>query len=306
MSERIYSELVLKIEDSIRLSAPARVVRVETLNELFDLVDDLDEASLFILTAEPQQVIICCDGDCHKVANTQQSPKTHFIRFGFGKFEQSSPPTRSITPITIRVDELNISAMIVHLERYFGWFGSIQTIYVLGSTVAVFEMHRFSVDHVLLSSTHEESIPRDLVLGSSQFAPSDHTIRLQFTVNRIGSDCLSLNGILSLLKYVDSQSVVMVRRVNRLGFNGANIIKKYFEHQFGKVSRVFMLPLRSRKKNVNLPSKTGFVVMESREDCFKVLQKNEYYIHPPGVTIAVGRFTHRAAMIDDQDPEYLT
>ncbi len=309
MSERNYSELVSTIIDSVRLSAPATLVRVGTLSELFDLVDEFDETSMFILTAEPQQVIICCDGDCHKVNVNQHSPKHHYIRFGFDNNGQC--PTRSLTPITIRVDEFNITAMILYLERYFRWFGGIDTIFVLGSTVAVFKMQPFAVDNVLLSSTHEVPIPRDLVLNQapSHVSPTkggsvDQSIRIQFTVNRIGSDCLSLNGILSLLKYVDSQSVIMVRRVNRLGFNGSTIIRNFFEQRFGRVSRVFMLPLRSRKKNVNLPSKTGFVVMESRSSCAAILERNEYYIQSPGVTIAVGRFTHRAAILTTENDAF--
>jgi hypothetical protein len=122
------------------------------------------------------------------------------------------------------------------LEQYFSWFGEIDMVYLLGSSVAVFRMkHTFSVSHILKSSTHEIAIPEVATANLSILSSGPmRSIRASFTVHAFENEALSLNTILSILKHVDPASVVMVRRVNRLGFDGKGLVKKYFEG-FGKV-----------------------------------------------------------------------
>jgi hypothetical protein len=271
-----YDELIRAINEETRQCSPAKTMRFGSLSELILTLEPVEKNKLFIVSAEP-------------VGALSTSPIA----------QMSNPSSLEYDDLDSRDlsnnSEYDLVALSSRLEEYFSWFGEIDSIYLLGTSVAVFVMkHAFSVTHVLKSSLHEVGISEAWVPGLSPMvrpAP-DRMVKANFTVHGYESDSLSLNTILALLKHVDPADVLMVRRVNRLGFNGKSLVKRYFQ-QYGKVLRVFMLPLRSRKKNVTLPSKTGFVVMASAKCCEVILKCEEHTIVPPDLSVSVGPFTHR-------------
>jgi hypothetical protein len=271
-----YDELIRAINEETRQCSPAKTMRFGSLSELILTLEPVEKNKLFIVSAEP-------------VGALSTSPIA----------QMSNPSSLEYDDLDSRDlsnnSEYDLVALSSRLEEYFSWFGEIDSIYLLGTSVAVFVMkHAFSVTHVLKSSLHEVGITEAWVPGLSPMvrpAP-DRMVKANFTVHGYESDSLSLNTILALLKHVDPADVLMVRRVNRLGFNGKSLVKRYFQ-QYGKVLRVFMLPLRSRKKNVTLPSKTGFVVMASAKCCEVILKCEEHTIVPPDLSVSVGPFTHR-------------
>ena len=276
---RSYDELIKAINEETRQSIPAATIRFESFTDLLMTLEPLEKASLFTVTAEP-------------LPSQGTSPVAQVSNPSSWDYDDVDSVESS------RRSSIDVGVLSTRLEEYFSWFGEIETIYLLGTSIAVFRMkHVFSVSHILKSSLHEVSVPEGLVpwqspgLTSVMYPGSGGMVKVNFTVHAFESDSLSLNTILSLLKHVDPSAVMMVRRVNRLGFNGKGLVKRYFE-QFGKVLRVFMLPLRSRKKNVTLPSKTGFVVMASAKCCEAIMRYEEHTI-VPGVSISVGPFTHR-------------
>lgn len=279
-NDRSYDDLIQVLVEESRLSLPAVTVRVDTFDELLRMLEPLDKNLLLIVSAESPPF--------------SNSPMSET-----GVWEEESDDL-SYSASGFSRSELDIGALTTRLEKYFSWYGEVDTIYLLGTSMAVFRMkHLFSVEHILQSSTHTIPIPQQLVAGSPQVAachisilgPESELVRTVFTVHAFESDSLSLNTILALLKHLDPASVFMVRRVNQLKFDGKRLVKRYFE-RFGKVLKVFMLPLRSRKKSVKLPSKTGFVVMDSAKCCETILKQLEHAI-VPGVQVSVGKFTHR-------------
>jgi hypothetical protein len=271
-SDRSYDDLMQEIHRQIRYATPALTVKVGSFGELLVILDQIEKSFLFIVSAEPQVF--------------QMPHYNKAISSGQGHLQDS-------------VIELDLARVAKYLEEYFFWFGTVEKIYVLGTSVLVFKMkHMFSVANILKRSQHEVGIPHDSIGIDGDACPVSILDSLPcprvsafFTVHPFNGESLSLNAILSLLKTVDPATVVMVRRVNRLGFNGSDLVKKYFE-RFGKVMRVFMLPLRSRKKNLTLPSKTGFILMESKQACVEILSTTEHVV-APGMSVSVGTFTHR-------------
>jgi len=254
--QRSYSELVQAMIQRTRSSPPARVVKLDTFEELVCALEPIDKARLFIVSIEPQ---------------TAPSISATFRPVGQDSLQLD--------------DEVDIGSMTGNMEEYFSWFGDVETIYILGNSVAVVNMRSsFSVTHVLRSCAHDISV---------------HGYRVMITVNEYLSECLSLNVILSILKHADPASVVMVRRVNRLGYEGAKSMKRYFS-RYGEVLRIFMLPLRSRKKNLALPSKTGFLVMRKPIGGAIIAEEKEHFVLP-NISVSVGRFTHRALMMQDDN-----
>ena len=288
--QRSYDELVWSILNESQATMPARTVKVDSFNELHDIVEPIDKGTLFIVSAEPQQLreklrceVFAHNYDCFPFGGSQTKEEKD-VEFGCP----------------------NVDVLAGHLESYFSWFGEIDTVFLLGSSIAVFKMkHTFSVSHILRSNVHEVAVPSALLdldsecrsNGSSphisMLTPvSTDKVNIHFTVNAFASNCLSLNGILALLKHVDPAAVLMVRRVNRLGHDGARVIGNYFQ-KFGRVVRVFMLPLRSRKKSQVLPSKTGFVVMDTAACCKAILATSSEHTVAPEVTVSVGTFVHK-------------
>jgi hypothetical protein len=276
---RSYDDLIRAINEETRLASPASRVTIESLNELLLFLESVDKNKLFFVTNEPPI----------SLSTSALTEKSITSSLDYEDIDSSCDS---------RIGESDLVAVSNRLEEYFSWFGEVETIYHLGTSIAVFMMkHAFSVTHILRSCLHEIPIPESLFGKNSPVsAPFLHPgagrmMQSNFTVHGYESDSLSLNTILSLLKYVEPAEVLMVRRVNRLGFNGKSLVKRYFQ-QFGKVLRVFMLPLRSRKKNVTLPSKTGFVVM-GNANCCEIILKSEEHNILPGITVSVGPFTHR-------------
>lgn len=271
-----YDELIRAINEETRQCSPAKTIRFDSLNELILALEAVDKSKLFIVSAEP-------------VGAVSTSPIAQMSNPSSLEYDEFDSPDLSDR------SEYDMAGLSSRLEEYFSWFGPVESIYLLGTSAAVFMMkHAFSVSHILKSSLHEVTVPEALTPGvSPTLRPTpDRMVKVNLTVHGYESDSLSLNTILSLLKHVDPAEVLMVRRVNRLGFNGKSLVKRYFQ-QFGKVLRVFMLPLRSRKKNVTLPSKTGFVVMASAKCCEVILKCEEHTILPPDISVSVGPFTHR-------------
>ncbi len=170
----------------------------------------------------------------------------------------------SVSPVDVSV-----------IEEYFSFYGTVSHIYILGRTYVIQMGSRFSVEQIFYSDTHDLS--QGLVL--SVFDPR--------------SDCLSLNEALTLLEVVPPSCVFMIRKVNKLGFNGSNVAMNYFS-AFGRVVKVVMLPLRSRKKNMPLPPKTGFVVMDCEYNVMNVLSQMHFV---EGHLVSTGRFSQRQMML---------
>lgn len=281
--EGSYDELVRALLSETRQSIPPLKFPVSSFSELLALTRPINKSLLFLVSAEPQAV------DRDSLEPNEAGRSIYGAAGSNAQFGEDR----------VNKVELDVSVLSGHLERYFSWFGEVDTVYLLGASVAVFRMkHAFSVSHILKCSTHDIAIPEVAVESSpasnlSILSPAPmRSVQVSFTVHAFENEALSLNTILAILKYVDPASVIMVRRVNRLGFDGKGLVKKYFE-AYGKVLRVFMLPLRSRKKSASLPSKTGFVVMDSVECCKEILRQEDHTVLP-GLSVSVGKFTHRS------------
>jgi|LauGreDrversion4_2_1035121.scaffolds.fasta_scaffold43695_3 hypothetical protein len=268
-----YRDLVEAVLRETRTAPQARLHRVTDYINLFDALYYAPKTQLLIVTFDSQEVVV------------------------------DLPLEGSIT--RLQQETIDMSQVVTHLESYFSWFGNACAVYVLGDSVAIFHMNdSFSVSHILRTSLHDISIPGRFVDRHLEHLDSSVMVRATFTVNPYSSDSLSLNTVLALLKHVDRAAVLMVRRVNRLGFDGATSMEKYFS-QFGRVIRIFMLPLKSRKKNVALPPKTGFLVMQSPEVCDRILAHGEEHDVLTGISVSVGPFTHRC-FIDNERNIYDT
>ena len=263
------SELADAILRETRLAPPARIRKATDLPQLFLMINPIPESQLLIITLDAQEISV---GNALNVFQRR-----------------------------VELEAVDMESAAPYLDGYLSWFGEACTAYILGNSVAVFHIcDSFSISHILKTSLHEVSISSRCIHPPSLIFDGSEMISVIFTINAFSSDCLSLNAVLSILKHVDPSSVIMVRRVNRLGFDGAKSMKQYFA-KFGRVLRIFMLPLKSRKKNISLPPKTGFLVMESAIECARILAHGEEHVVLPGVSVSVGKFTHRALMGKDYD-----
>ena len=257
-----YRELVEAILRETRSAPQARIHQLGDYIELVKLLENVAESHLFVVTFDSQDIAV----DHQRNVSYRGS---------------------------FRVDSVIMPCVVSYLETYFSWFGNACNVYVLGDSVSIFHMtDSFSVSHILKTNLHDISIPTRYLVGCYPHLDPQGTVRAMFTVNAYTNDCLSLNAVLAILKHVDPASVLMVRRVNRLGFGGSKSMQGYFS-KFGRVIRIFMLPLKSRKKNISLPPKTGFLVMESPAQCARILAHGQEHLVLPGVTVSVDTFTHR-------------
>lgn len=134
--DRCYDDLICALLLETRQSQPAVSVRFEWFRDLHDTLLPVDSGNLFFVSAEPQAPRDCPCG--------RQSCVDHIVSIGD------------------EMQELDLSKLLGNLNEYFSWFGTVQVIYLLGTSVAVFKMeHTFSVSHVLKCSLHEISIPKD-------------------------------------------------------------------------------------------------------------------------------------------------
>jgi len=257
-----YRELVEALLRETRSAPQAKIHRTVDYIQLVKLLNSVPESQLLVVTFDSQEVSV----------------------------ESSNDNYRGVA----RLDSVDMPLVVPYLETYFSWFGNACSVYVLGDSVAVFHMNdSFSVTHILRTTLHDISIPTRFFAGAVSHPQG--MLRAMFTVNAYASDCLSLNAVLAILKHVDPASVLMIRRVNRLGFDGAKSMNCYFS-KYGRVIRIFMLPLKSRKKNISLPPKTGFLVMGSPCECARILAYGEEHLVLPGVSVSVGTFTHRGLL----------
>ena len=262
---------------------------------------DLVEAVLRETRSAPQARLLPVTDYINLVDILRYTPASQLLIVTFDSQEIHVDLSGQYTNYQIRQDAIDVFRVVPYLESYFAWFGNACAVYVLGDSVAVFHMSdSFSVSHILRTTLHDIPIPGTCIDQMIPASDPSLMIRAMFTVNSYSNDCLSLNTVLALLKHVDRASVLMVRRVNRLGFDGARSMDRYFS-KFGRVIRIFMLPLKSRKKNVSLPPKTGFLVMQSPEICARILAHGEEHVVLPGVSVSVGTFTHRCLMDNDRN-----
>jgi hypothetical protein len=93
-----------------------------------------------------------------------------------------------------------------------------------------------------------------------------------------GEEEESLRTQLRDLAEIDNARVVMVRKINLLGVNCAEPLKKHFS-QFGNVERVMAAPTRSKCKKARLrPAPLGFIVMKTAAEAKAVLAGGEQQV----------------------------
>lgn len=125
----------------------------------------------------------------------------------------------------------------------------------------------------------------------------DHAARPSPTVDSAqAASTGTLRTHLRELQNIDHERILLVRKINRLGFEAPTILKCHYSH-YGAVDRV--LVAQSHVKSPTRPglaclrpSGLGFVVMVSSEDAQKVLSLGEEQV-VQGVTIYTYAFEHR-------------
>eukprot|EP00746_Dinoflagellata_sp_MGD_P076758 gnl/MRDRNA2_/MRDRNA2_30878_c0_seq1.p1 gnl/MRDRNA2_/MRDRNA2_30878_c0~~gnl/MRDRNA2_/MRDRNA2_30878_c0_seq1.p1 ORF type:complete len:302 (-),score=54.20 gnl/MRDRNA2_/MRDRNA2_30878_c0_seq1:81-986(-) len=111
----------------------------------------------------------------------------------------------------------------------------------------------------------------------------------------------TLRTHLSTLQNEDSMCVLIVRRINRLGFESDEALKEYFT-KLGNVRHVLVAHSRvkpSVKRPVARvrPAGIGFVVMETQEETNTVLAQKEHVIR--NVSVQVHRYETRCPIDED-------
>lgn len=106
---------------------------------------------------------------------------------------------------------------------------------------------------------------------------------------------MTLPDIFDMLSVEDPQCVVCVRRIHKLGFKSVKYIRQFF-NLFGTIRRVIVLPSRQKDISDKLtpmglpspvrPSSMCFLVMDSRDSAFKILEQSIYYIGPWPVDVS--------------------
>mmetsp|Transcript_82522 Transcript_82522/g.129748 ORF Transcript_82522/g.129748 Transcript_82522/m.129748 type:complete len:315 (-) Transcript_82522:176-1120(-) len=101
----------------------------------------------------------------------------------------------------------------------------------------------------------------------------------------------SLRDNLQRLATFESSRVIMVKKINKLGFNSNRVLQHFFS-KFGKVEEVLMTHGIDKRTNPDRPkyrpAAVGFMVVESSEVAAAILQSPEYNIL--GIDVTVGRF----------------
>jgi len=81
----------------------------------------------------------------------------------------------------------------------------------------------------------------------------------------------SLRTHLETLREVDCNRTILTRKINRLGFQSAQVLETYFA-KYGKVDKVLVSHCYARSRNLRFrPSGLGFVVMSSVEEAQAIL-----------------------------------
>jgi hypothetical protein len=81
----------------------------------------------------------------------------------------------------------------------------------------------------------------------------------------------SLRANLETLQSMDCNSIIQVRKINRLGFESSEALKEHFS-KYGKVDRVLVSHCYAKARNLRFrPSGLGFVVMSAAEEVQAIL-----------------------------------
>jgi len=114
----------------------------------------------------------------------------------------------------------------------------------------------------------------------------------------------TLRSHLQALQDKDPQCVLIVRKINRLGFESPNVLSAHFS-SYGQVEHVFVAHSHVRCQNRGVlaarlrPSGLGFLVMALKEDAEKIMQDGDEHT-VQGVSIKVQRFEKRADILAEE------
>lgn len=100
----------------------------------------------------------------------------------------------------------------------------------------------------------------------------------------------SLRDNLLALASIDQSRVVMIRKINRIGLNSANVLEAHYSN-FGGIERVMVshcLQNRTGFKRLR-PAALGFLVMDKAEDAKAIMDAGEVQT-VQGVEVSVGPF----------------
>lgn len=93
---------------------------------------------------------------------------------------------------------------------------------------------------------------------------------------------LTLSAIFRMLEVENSDSIICVRRIHKLGFKSVRLLRRYFS-AFGTVRKIVLLPSRPNEYGGKVdahirPSSMCFLVLDSRESALRVLTQEIYDI----------------------------
>jgi len=107
---------------------------------------------------------------------------------------------------------------------------------------------------------------------------------------------MSMKSQFQSLQSEDPATIFLLRRVSKLGLNGASILHRYFS-TFGPVKNVYTtVSNQARGKGRPRLSHLAFVVMETSEAVSQILEHSEHVCH--GQEITVKTFQSRAGCSD--------
>lgn len=115
----------------------------------------------------------------------------------------------------------------------------------------------------------------------------------------------TLRTHLEELRDEDAECILIVRRINRLGFQSSDLLSEYFE-KFGGAGRILVAHLRvkpsSRRPTPRIrPAGLGFVVMKSGEDVLRVMKESTHQIGDVVIAIEQYRTDRRFSELEVQD-----
>jgi len=100
----------------------------------------------------------------------------------------------------------------------------------------------------------------------------------------------SLRYNLEALHSMDSNCIVLTRKINRLGFESAPVLEAFFA-RYGHVNRVLVSHCHAKSRNLRFrPSGLGFVVMSCEEEALAILADGPEIEVCPGAIINVQAF----------------
>lgn len=109
--------------------------------------------------------------------------------------------------------------------------------------------------------------------GGSKSAKDQATAggRTDAAAARAAASSESLRGNLEALHAVEAKRIIITRKINRLGFESAQIIQNHFS-QYGNVEQVLVSHSRAKSGNIHFrPASLGFLVMSTKEAAQAIL-----------------------------------